>query len=102
MLNGLSGLAYLWSFGGTDMKDMVLDDLRSSRLPGPRRDQAKRFDYLVALADDDTQDAKLSVRAGALYAAYQVGKQRAGLLGGLALSKAMDEAALRYSSEAPE
>ena len=102
VVNGLSGLAYLWLFGGSDMKELVLADLRNSRLPAPQRGQAKRFDYLAELADDESEDAKVRVRAGALHAAYQIAVQRSGFLGGLALAKAMDEATLRYSAEAPE
>lgn len=102
IVNGLSGSTYLWLFGGADMKELVLADLRNSRLPAPRQGQAKRFDYLTELADDDAEDASVRVRAGALYASYQVAIQRSGFFGGLALAKAMDEATLRYSAEAPE
>lgn len=101
IVNGLSGLAYLWLFGGSEMKDLVLTDLRSSRLPAPRPHQSKRFDYLAELADDEAEEASVRVRAGALHAAYQIAVQRSGFLGGLALAKAMDEATLRYSVEAP-
>lgn len=102
LVNGLSGLAYLWLFGGSDMKELALADLRNSRLPAPRPNQAKRFDYLLELAADESEDADKRVRAGALYAGYQVAMQRSGLLGGLALAKALDEATLRYAAEAPE
>ena len=101
MLNGLSNLAYLWLFGGSDLKELVLADLRNSRLPAPRAYHAKRFDYLAELADDETEEASVRVRAGALHAAYQIAIQRSGFIGGLALSKALDEATLRYSAEAP-
>lgn len=102
IVQSVSGLAYLKLFGGSDLKELVLADLRSARLPGPRRDQAKRFDYLIELADDETEDVKVRLRAGALHAGYQVAVQRSGFIGGLALAKAMDEATLRYSAEAPE
>lgn len=101
IVNSVSGLAYLWLFGGSDMKDQVLADLRNSRLPGPQPHQAKRFDYLAELADNEGIDARVRVRAAALHASYQVAMQRSGLLGGLALAKALDEATLRYSAEAP-
>lgn len=102
IINALSGLAYLWLFGGSEMQDLVLADLRSSEIPGPRPHQMKRFDYLVELADDDDESPAVRVRAGALYASYQVAVQRSGFFGGLALAKAMDEATLRYAAEAPQ
>jgi hypothetical protein len=101
-INGASGLAYLWLFGGNDMKDLVLADLRSARLPGPRPDQPKRFEYLAELVEDEELEAKVRIRAAAVHTAYQVAMHRSGLLGGLALAKALDEAALRYSMEAPK
>ncbi|MCG6119770.1 MAG: hypothetical protein MEP44_03905 [Blastomonas sp.] len=101
-VKGLSGLVYLWLFGGSDLKELVLADLRNARLPAPRKNQPKRFDYLLELADDETEEANVRVRAGSLYAAYNVAVQRAGLLGGLAMTKALDDATLRYSAEAPE
>lgn len=101
VMNVLSGMIYLWFFGGTDMMDLVLADLRDSGLPGPQPYQTKRFDYLAQLADDEDFDPKIRVKAAALHSAYQVGIQRAGIFGGLALAKALDEATLRYSAEAP-
>ncbi|WP_374420936.1 hypothetical protein [Novosphingobium arvoryzae] len=101
IMNALSGLAYLWIFGGNDLKDLVLSDLRNSRLPGPQPYQAKRFDYLAELADDEDVDPKIRVKAAALHSSYQVSIQQAGIFGGLALAKALDEATLRYSAEAP-
>lgn len=102
VINSASGFAYLWFIGGNDMKDLVLTDLRNSGVPAPRPGQQKRFDYLADLADDESEDANVRVKAGALYAGYQIAVQRSGLLGGLALAKAMDEATLRYSAEAPD
>lgn len=102
IVNGITGIAYFLTFGGDDMKESVLADLRKSRLPGPRSYQAKRFDYLAELADDEDEDPTVRVRAGAIYASYQVALQRAGFWGGIALAKALDEAALRYSAEAPQ
>lgn len=102
MVTGISGLAYLWIFGGNDLKEGVLADLRNARLPGPKRHQAKRFDYLIELADDASEEVETRIRAAALHIGYQVAVQRSGLLAGLALTKALDEATLRYSEEAPE
>ena len=102
VINGASSLAYLWLFGGSDMKDLVLSDLRNSRMPPPRPGQPKRFDYLAELADDQSEEASTRVKAGALFAGYQIAVQRSGFLGGLALTKAMDEAALRYAAETPD
>ncbi len=102
IVNGLSGLAYLWLFGGSDMKELALADLRNSRLPGPRPYQAKRFEYLTELADNEDEDTATRVKAGALYAGYYVAMRRSGFFGGLALEKALDEATLRYSAETLE
>ena len=102
IVNTVSGVAYLWLFGGSDMKELALADLRSSRLPGPRPYQAKRFEYLLEIADDEAEDAGARVKAGALYSSYQVAIRRSGFIGGLALAKALDEATLRYAAEAPE
>lgn len=62
---------------------------------------AKRFEYLAELADDETIAANVRVKAAAMHASYQVAMQRSGLLGGLALAQALDDATLRYSAEAP-
>lgn len=102
LVNFVSGLLYLWAFGGKDIEDGALNDLRNARLPSPAKHQAKRFDYLVELADDAEVPADVRVRAAGLYAAYQVAIQRAGMFGGLAIAKGLDDATLRYAREAPE
>lgn len=102
IINSLSSLAYLAWFGGSDMEEGALTDLRNSNLPGPRRHHAKRFDYLIEIADDSSEDVNVRIRAAALHAAYQVAIQRSGFFGGMALAKALDEATLRFSAEAPE
>lgn len=101
LVNLLSGLGYNWLFQEKDLEETILDDLRKSKLPGPDDWQQKRFDYLAELADDDDLPADVRVKASALYAAYQVAIQRAGMFNGLALGKALDAATLRYAQEAP-
>lgn len=102
LVHVISGALYLWWFGGKDMQAEVLEDLRRSRLPGPTDWQPKRFDYLEMLAGDSDADPDDRVKAGALYAAYQVAYQRAGFFAGVALAQAWDNAALRYAEEAPQ
>lgn len=97
----VSGLIYLWLFQAQDIQDLALDDFRKFRIPSPGVWQEKRFDYLIEVSEDEDQPAHVRVQAGAMYAGYQVAIQRAGLFGGLAMAKALDAAALRYSQESP-
>lgn len=102
LINILSGVAYAWLFQDKDLEDLVLNDIRNANLPGPDEYQQKRFDYLVELADDEDLPADVRIRAAALHASYQVAIQRAGMFNGLALARALDSAALRFSQETPK
>jgi hypothetical protein len=101
ILNAMSGAFYLWIFAGNDMVSSILDDLRASRIPPPRPDQPKNFDYLEMLANDESESANDRVRAAVLLGGYNAAMVR-GLFRSLAMRKALDEGVLRYSQEAPQ
>ena len=102
VVNLISGLIYVWLWGGKDMKEAILHDLRSAKLPPPDEYHAKRFDYVAEVADDDEYPPETRVKAAGLYAAYHLASQRAGFFNGVALAQAADEAVLRYAQEAPQ
>jgi len=101
LLHAVSQMIYLWLFSGDDMVGSMLDDLRSSRLPPPNDRQPKTFDYIEQLANDEEAPANDRVRAAVLYGGYNAVMMR-GLFRALALRKALDEAVLRYTQEAPK
>jgi hypothetical protein len=101
MVHLMANALYLWLFGGKDMAAGVLDELRNLRLPAPRRIDPKNYDYLAALADDESADPNDRVKAAAMVGAYSV-LMRKGIFQALAIRKALDEAVLRYSQEAPQ
>ena len=99
LLNVITGAIYLWLFAEKDLSEAVLDDLRAMKLPAPRSYDAKNYDYLATLADDESVEASDRVKAAALYGTYK-GNMR-GLFRSLALRKAINAAVLRYYQEAP-
>ncbi|MEA3044159.1 MAG: hypothetical protein QOH47_1997 [Sphingomonadales bacterium] len=101
MLNLITGAIYLWLFAGRDLADAALDELRNLKLPAPRSYDPKTYDYLAILADDEGADPNDRVKAAVMVGAYSVHMSK-GIFRGLAIRKAMDEAVLRYSQEAPQ
>lgn len=101
ILNLVSGTIYLWLFAERDFTAAVLDDLREAKLPAPRNCDPKNYSYLAALTDDESAPTPDRIRAAFLYGAYK-NAMTSGLFRGLALHKAIDEAMLRYSQEAPQ
>ena len=101
LVGTLSKALYLWLLSGDDMVDGILDEMRGLKLPPPRGDQHKDYDYLNQLVNDDEVDATDRVRAAAFTGAYNVLMSQ-GLFRALSLRKALDAAVLRYSMEAPQ
>ena len=101
IINGLTGLLYLWLDKGRDLQDLVLSDLRAARLPAPREHHMKTISYLAELAADKDESPEDRVKAAALSATVATVIKVSGLFGGLAWQRAADEAVMRYSQEAP-
>ena len=101
LIGALSKTIYLWLLSGDDMVDGILDEMRGLKLPPPRRDQYKDYDYLNQLVNDDEADAIDRVRAASFTGAYNV-LMAQGIFRSLSLRKALDAAVLRYAQEAPE
>jgi hypothetical protein len=99
-LNAISGGLYLWLFGGSDLTGAIVDEFRHVKLPGPRSDDPKNFDYLAALADDETAPASDRVKAALLYGSYKATMGN-GIFRALTVRKALDDAVLRYAQEMP-
>jgi hypothetical protein len=85
---------------GEDMKDLILENLRKSKLPPPSRYQPKTLDYLQELADDADIEPDTRVKAGALYSTITTVGSTAGLFGSYAWHRAAHGAVLRYALEA--
>ena len=100
ILHVIAQALYLWLFAGDDMVGSILDDLRASKLPPPNPTQPKNFDYIEQLANDEEASPNDRVRAGVLFGGYSAAMTQ-GLFRTLALRRALDEAVLRYSQEAP-
>ena len=101
LVGALSKFVYLWLLSGDDMVDGILDELRGLKLPPPRSDQYKDYDYLNQLANDDQADATDRVRAASFTGAYNL-LMGQGIFRALSLRKALDAALLRYAQEAPQ
>lgn len=101
ILNLISGALYLWLSGGKDLTAGILDELRQAKLPAPRKHDPKNYDYLAALADDESAEPTDRVKAAVMLGAYSA-IMRNGIFQPLAIRKALDEAILRYSQEAPQ
>jgi hypothetical protein len=100
-LDLISGALYLWLFGGNDLTAGILDELREAKLPAPRSYDPKNYDYLAILADDESAEPADRVKAAVMVGAYST-LMRNGIFRALAIRKALDEAVLRYSQEAPQ
>lgn len=102
LLNAAGDALCLLLFGKNDLQAIVLDDMRRMRVPGPLDYQARRFDYLSELADDDSLEPVARVRAAALASAYGIIIKRAGFFAGMAWSEAADRATKEYAEEVPK
>lgn len=100
-LHFISNALYLWFFSGKDLVAAALDDLRALKLPPPRSYDPKTYDYLAILADDESADPNDRVKAAAIVGSYSA-LMRKGIFRAIAIRKAMDDAVLRYSQEAPQ
>lgn len=92
---------YLSLFAGDDLSSTVLDDLRRMKIPPPSIYESKNHRYLAELADSPFADANDRVAAAVLHGGYKSEMAR-GLFRSLMLQKAIDDAVLRYSQEAPQ
>jgi hypothetical protein len=72
LLRVISKIIYLWLLSGDDMVDGILDEMRALKLPPPRSDQYKDYDYLNQLVNDDDANANDRVRAAMFTGAYNV------------------------------
>jgi hypothetical protein len=100
ILHAISGAVYLWLFASSDLVDGILSELRAAKVPPPRDFDPRNFDYLGLLADDPSEVADERVKAAAFFAGYTVVMKK-GLFSSLAIRKALDDAVLHYSQEAP-
>lgn len=101
LLNLITGALYLWIFADKDMTESFLDDFRNAKLRGPRNYEPKTHEYLMSIADDDETAIDQRIRAATLLGSYRAAMSN-GLFRSLAVTRALDNAVLRYSQEAPE
>lgn len=101
-VNLLAGFLYIFFDKGEDFKALVLEDLRSSRLPPPDIYYPKTVSWLVQLADDEDAPAEDRVKAATLSAVIDAATKRAGFFAGIVRSEAANAAILQYASEAPQ
>jgi hypothetical protein len=100
LLNLISGALYLWLFADKDLSESMLDDLRRAKIRGPRAYEPKTHEYLSSLADDPEAPVAERVKAASMYGAYLATTSH-GIFRSLAITRAYDNAVLRYSQEAP-
>lgn len=101
IVNGLAGLLYLWFDKGRDFEELILSDLRLSRLPPPAEHQPRTMQYLAELASDHTALPQDRVNAAAFAASVATAGRNIGLFASMAWTEAADRAVLRYAKEAP-
>lgn len=101
VVGGVADLLYVWFDKGKDFEEVILDDLRSSRLLPPAEHQPNTIQYLDELASDPAALPQDRVKAAAFAATVASARQKLGLFVGMAWAEAADRAVLRYSSEAP-
>lgn len=101
IVNGLASLLYLWFDKGRDFEELILADLRSSRLPPPTEYQPRTMQYLAELASDPAATPQDRVNAAAFAASVATAGRNIGLFAGMAWTEAADRAVLRYANEAP-
>lgn len=100
LIGFVTSLLYMKFFAVGDLSGAALDELRVLKMPPPRSYHSKNFDYLTALADDSRERPDDRVMA-ALFAGIYKGTMGSGIIRSLTIRKALDEAILRYSQEAP-
>lgn len=100
LVSFVTGLLYMKFFAVNDLSGAVLDEFRTLKIPPPRSYHSKTFDYLAALADDGREDADDRVKAAMVYGNYKAA-MGTGIIRTLTMRKAVDNAILRYSQEAP-
>lgn len=101
LLNAISGALYLWLFADADLSGAMLDQLRAAKLPPPDRYQPRTHEYLAIMADDEQAEPNDRVKAAIVLTNFNAAKRNS-IFRGLALTKGMDNAVLRYAQEAPE
>lgn len=101
VVGGIADLLYIWFDKGKDFEEVILGDLRSSRLPPPTEHQPNTIQYLHELASDPAAPPQDRVKAATLAATVATARGNLGMFVGMAWSEAADRAVLRYASEAP-
>lgn len=102
IVNALGVIVYLVLDKGSDIENLIVEDLRKSEIPAPKQWQPSRLDYLCMMADDEEEIPANRVKAAALYAMYTQVMKTAGFFKSIAFASAADRAVLRYSAEAPK
>ena len=101
IINALSNALYLWLLSGDDMVDGILDEMRVLKLPPPRSDQHKDYEYLYEVVNDEEANTLDRVRAASFTGSYDV-LMKQGIFRALSIRKALDAAVLRYAQLAPQ
>ena len=101
IVNLVSGIAYNKFIQNRIIRDAFLDELRRSAIPFPRRNDPRRFDYILSIAEDESIDANTRVKCAIFHATNEAHIGKSGFFNSITMRRAMDDAVLRFSQEAP-